>query len=105
VIQLASNVSWPTAQIAPQRLSVSHVWLDIPLMEEPVPSVQFLTVQLVILLLQSVLHASLVTPLVMEFASSVMSLDVPSAILSITVKTAATTQSTLMPDQHAMSVI
>jgi hypothetical protein len=74
-------------------------------MEEPVLSVQFLTVQLVILLLQSVLHASLAIPLVMEFASSVMSLDVPSAILSITVKTAATTPFILMQDQHAMSVI
>jgi hypothetical protein len=74
-------------------------------MEEPVSSVQFLTVQLVIHLLQSVLHASLAIPLVMEFASFVMSLDVPSAILSIIVKTAATTLSTLMQDQHAMSVI
>jgi hypothetical protein len=34
VIQLVSNVSWLTAQIAPQQLSVSHVWLDIPSLED-----------------------------------------------------------------------
>lgn len=68
-------------------------------------SVQSPTVQLVILLLQSVLHASQAIPLAMEFASSVMFLDAPSVIPLTTVKTAATTPSTLTQDQHAMSAI
>lgn len=68
-------------------------------------SVQFLTAQTATHLPQFVLPALLGILSVVEFASSVISLDVLSAIPLTTAKTAATTLIILMQDQHVMSAI